>query len=298
MWGMDVFEGVALLAAGLVAGAINAVVGSGTLVTFPTLLAFGYSPVLANVTNNIGVLPGSVSGAWAYRRELAGQRARVARLAGASVLGGLIGAIALLKLPASAFEAIVPALILLACALVILQPTLARLVAQREHAPEHGGRTAIVLVWLTGIYGGYFGAAQGVLLMAFLGILIDEHAAAPQRGQERARRARQPRRRDRLRDRERRRVGRGGVHRGRLEHRGPLRRHLRAPAAAVGAAHVHRRGRDDRGRPAAAHLSVSRVARKASGVASSTLRRGSGTSSTPSASSARSGRSRTSPITS
>ena len=171
---MDVLEGVALLAAGLVAGAINAVVGSGTLITFPTLLAFGYDPVLANVTNNIGVLPGSVSGAWAYRRELEGQRGRVMRLAGASALGGLIGAILLLELPESAFEAIVPALILLACALVILQPRLSRLVAQREHAPAHGGVTALVLVWLTGIYGGYFGAAQGVLLMAFLGILIDE----------------------------------------------------------------------------------------------------------------------------
>jgi uncharacterized protein len=171
---MDVLEGLALLAAGLVAGSINAVVGSGTLVTFPTLLAFGYAPVLANVTNNIGVLPGSVSGAWAYRRELAGQRARVLRLAGASVAGGIIGAIALLELPASAFEAIVPALILLACLLVVLQPWLSRRVAQREHAPAHGGVTAIVLVGLTGVYGGYFGAAQGVLLMAFLGILIDE----------------------------------------------------------------------------------------------------------------------------
>src|SRR3954452_23843147 len=98
---MDVLEALALLAAGLFAGAINAVVGSGSLVTFPTLLAFGYAPVLANVTNNIGVLPGSVSGAWAYRRELAGRRARVSRLAGASVVGGLIGAIALLELPAS-----------------------------------------------------------------------------------------------------------------------------------------------------------------------------------------------------
>src|SRR3954471_16506343 len=117
---MDVLEGIALLAAGLVAGAINAVVGSGTLITFPTLLAFGYDPVLANVTNNIGVLPGSVSGAWAYRRELAGQRPRVMRLAGASVAGGIIGAILLLQLPESAFEAIVPALILLACVLVAL----------------------------------------------------------------------------------------------------------------------------------------------------------------------------------
>ena len=88
---MDIWEAVALLAAGAVAGSINAVVGSGTLVTFPTLLAFGYPPVLANVSNNIGLVPGSVSGAWAYRRELAGQRPRVMRLAGASVTGGIIG---------------------------------------------------------------------------------------------------------------------------------------------------------------------------------------------------------------
>ena len=172
---MDVLQGVALLAAGIVAGSINAVVGSGTLITFPTLLAFGYAPVVANVSNNIGVLPGSVTGALAYRRELEGQRPRVMRLAGASVTGGLIGAILLLELPPSAFEAIVPVLILLACVLVVLQPWLSRRVAQREHAPAHGGVTAIVLVGLTGIYGGYFGAAQGVLLMAFLGILIDEH---------------------------------------------------------------------------------------------------------------------------
>jgi uncharacterized membrane protein YfcA len=171
---MDFWEALALLAAGTVAGAINAVVGSGTLVTFPTLLAFGYAPVLANVTNTVGLVPGSVSGAWAYRRELAGQRSRVVRLAGASVTGGVIGAIALLVLPASAFDAIVPALILLAVALVLLQPRLSRLVAKREGAPAHGGIAVIVAVFATGIYGGYFGAAQGVLLMAFMGILIDD----------------------------------------------------------------------------------------------------------------------------
>ncbi len=171
---MDLWEAVALLGAGLAAGAINAVVGSGTLVTFPTLLAFGYPPVLANVTNNIGVLPGSVTGAWAYRRELAGQKSRVMRLAGASVTGGIVGAVLLLQLPESAFEAIVPVLILLAVVLVILQPRLSKLVAKREHAPAHGGPAAVVVTGLCGVYGGYFGAAQGVLLMAFLGILIDE----------------------------------------------------------------------------------------------------------------------------
>jgi uncharacterized membrane protein YfcA len=171
---VDVWEAVALLCAGMVAGAINAVVGSGTLVTFPTLLAFGYAPVLANVTNNIGVLPGSITGAWAYRRELVGQKARVMRLAGASAAGGLVGAILLLQLPESAFEAIVPVLILLACALVVLQPKLRGLLAKREHAPAHGGTAAVVATGLTGVYGGYFGAAQGVLLTAFLGILLDD----------------------------------------------------------------------------------------------------------------------------
>jgi uncharacterized membrane protein YfcA len=171
---VDVLEALALLGAGLAAGAINAVVGSGTLITFPTLLAFGYSPVLANVTNNIGVLPGSVTGALAYRRELAGQRARVLRLAGMSITGGVIGAILLLELPESAFDAIVPALIVIACVLVVLQPWLSRKVAQRDHAVAHGGAPALGATFLTGIYGGYFGAAQGVLLMAFLGIFIDE----------------------------------------------------------------------------------------------------------------------------
>ena len=171
---MDVAEALALLAAGLVAGSINAVVGSGTLVTFPTLLAFGYAPVLANVTNNIGVLPGSFTGAWAYRRELAGQRSRVIRLAGASAVGGAIGAVALLELPESAFDSIVPVLILLACVLVVLQPRLSGLLAKREGAPSHGGPVAVAGVALTGVYGGYFGAAQGVLLMAFLGIFVDE----------------------------------------------------------------------------------------------------------------------------
>ena len=171
---MDLLEAVALLAAGLVAGAVNAVVGSGTLITFPTLLAFGYAPVLANVTNNIGVLPGSVTGAWAYRRELAGQRARIMRLAGASALGGAVGAFALLTLPSSAFDAIVPALILIACALVIAQPWLSRRLARRERPKAQGGPALLASVGAAGVYGGYFGAAQGVLLMAFLGIFLDD----------------------------------------------------------------------------------------------------------------------------
>jgi hypothetical protein len=148
------------------------------LITFPTLLAVGVPPVTANVTNTIGLVPGSVSGAIGYRRELRGQRGRLLRLASASLVGGIIGAVLLLALPAAAFNAIVPALILIGCVLVLLQPTISRKVAARaEHrggVPEHGAMWVWVLVMLTGVYGGYFGAAQGVLLMAIMGIGIQD----------------------------------------------------------------------------------------------------------------------------
>ena len=169
---------VAILLAGVAAGTINTVVGSGTLVTFPTLLAFGVPPVVANVSNNIGLVPGSFSGAWGYRRELAGQRGRLVRLGSASLTGGVIGAVLLIALPASAFNAIVPALILLGVVLVLLQPMIARRVAARAESrggvPVHGAAWVWVLVMLTGVYGGYFGAAQGVLLMAVLGIGLQD----------------------------------------------------------------------------------------------------------------------------
>ncbi len=169
---------LAVALAGVAAGTINTVVGSGTLITFPTLLAVGLPPVTANVTNTIGLVPGSVSGAIGYRRELRGQRGRLLRLASASLVGGVIGAVLLLALPAAAFNAIVPVLILLGCVLVLLQPTISRKVAARaEHrggVPEHGALWVWVLVMLTGVYGGYFGAAQGVLLMAIMGIGIQD----------------------------------------------------------------------------------------------------------------------------
>jgi uncharacterized protein len=166
-------EAAALFLAGVGAGTINTVVGSGSLVTFPTLLAFGYAPVTANVTNNVGVLPGSISGAVAYRRELRGQLPRVLRLATGSALGAVAGALLLLQLPESAFDAIVPVLILLACVLVVAQPWLSRRVAEaRGEAVAHGGAALLLLVLLTGAYGGYFGAAQGVLLIALLGIFL------------------------------------------------------------------------------------------------------------------------------
>jgi uncharacterized protein len=199
----DLLRALAIFAAGLAAGTINTVVGSGTLITFPTLLAFGYPPVLANVSNNVGLVPGVASGVYGYRSELGGQRRRLIRLGSASVCGGLVGAILLLTLPQSAFKAIVPALIGVAVVMVIIQPRLAKWVAERQRAraalatPDGvgtgadgvsavavaappaaaeaiGGPVLWVLVFLAGIYGGYFGAAQGVLLIGMLGIALND----------------------------------------------------------------------------------------------------------------------------
>ena len=172
---MTVAGGLAVIAAGMAAGTINTIVGSGSLLTFPTLLALGYPPVLANVSNTVGLLPGSVSGAIGYRRELHGQRQRVAALGGASLAGGLTGAVLLLVLPSSVFRGLVPVLILGACALVALQPRLARLAASgagRRRA--HGGLPLVLALYGTGVYGGYFGAAYGVITLALLGIFVDD----------------------------------------------------------------------------------------------------------------------------
>jgi len=169
--GLEMFT---VFLAGIAAGTINTVVGSGTLITFPTLLAVGVPPVTANVSNNIGLVPGSLSGAIGYRRELAGQRGRILRLAAASLLGGVAGALLLLASPASAFRTVVPALIALGCLLVLLQPTISRRLpagsGSRACDVERLPAWVWVLVLLAGVYGGYFGAAQGVLLMAILGI--------------------------------------------------------------------------------------------------------------------------------
>jgi uncharacterized membrane protein YfcA len=170
---MTFLEGLLVVAAGLFAGTINTIVGSGSLVTFPTLLAIGYPPVTANVSNTIGLVFGSLSGAVGYRRELGGQRHRTLVLGSASLTGGITGAVLLLTLPSSVFDAVVPVLIVLACALVVVQPRLTRLVAERRRRPvEHGGAVLWIGIFLTGVYGGYFGAAQGVILLALLGIFI------------------------------------------------------------------------------------------------------------------------------
>lgn len=172
-------ELVAIVAAGVAAGTINAVVGSGTLITFPVLLAFGFPPVVANVSNNIGLVPGGVSGTLGYRAELHGQGRRIRLLAPMSLLGAVTGALLLLRLPAAAFTAIVPVLLAISLVLVVTQPRIQAAVARRREAqPTSSGQGRRVLAmggtYVAGTYGGYFGAAQGVLLVGLLGSLLPE----------------------------------------------------------------------------------------------------------------------------
>jgi uncharacterized protein len=180
---MTTGEMVAVALAGLAAGSINAVVGSGTLVTFPVLLAVGLPPVTATISNSLGLVPGNLTGAIGYRRELRGQRRLLVRLFPASVLGALTGSFLLLHLPASAFEAIVPGLVALAVVLVATQPLLQRrLAARRARAGDAaepvigGGRLAALFAgaFATGTYGGYFAASQGVLQIGIFGLLLRE----------------------------------------------------------------------------------------------------------------------------
>lgn len=173
---MGALEALAIFGAGVAAGTINTIVGSGTLITFPALLAFGYSPVVANVTNTVGLVPGSLSGAHGYRRELEGQGRRIVRFGIVTGIGGLTGGILLLVLPASAFKAIVPALIIMACILVLIQPAVARKMAHRERdaSQPHGGMFLLAGLFATGVYGGYFGAAQGVLMIGLMGLALRE----------------------------------------------------------------------------------------------------------------------------
>ncbi len=172
-----------VLLAAMAAGALNAVVGAGTLITFPTLLALGVPPVVANVSNTVGLVPGSVAAAYGFRTALEGQARFTARLLAAAAGGGVIGAVLLLALPADAFEVVVPALLVLAGVLAAIQPRMAAAVARRRRSSvgnayvpfRHSGvdLPLIVGVVATGVYGGYFGAAQGVILLALLGIFVE-----------------------------------------------------------------------------------------------------------------------------
>ncbi|UED88635.1 sulfite exporter TauE/SafE family protein [Streptomyces profundus] len=177
MW----LEWLAIAGAGFWAGMINVVVGSGTLVTFPTLLLFGYPPLVANVSNNIGLVGGGLSGTFGYRAELTQQRALVRALLPASLLGGLAGALLLLLLPPEAFRAIVPVLVVAGLIMVMAGPAVQRRAARRRGtgvaaAPLAGGRLIAVVggVFVLGMYGGYFGAAQGILIVGLMSVLTAE----------------------------------------------------------------------------------------------------------------------------
>jgi uncharacterized membrane protein YfcA len=168
------YEVIALLAAGMAAGTINTIVGSGTLITFPTLLFFGFAPLVANVSNTVGLVAGGLTGIHGYRAELAGQGSTLRRLVPVSLLGAVTGAILLLELPESAFNAIVPSLIGASLLLVLLGPRLQAWAAARH--PDHDSARPHVLitvgVFAAGVYGGYFGAAQGILLVGIFSVLM------------------------------------------------------------------------------------------------------------------------------
>lgn len=175
---MPLSHAILILLAGTAAGLINTVVGSGTLVTFPTLLAFGLPSVSANVSNTIGLVAGGLSGTWGYRRELSGMATLLRRLAPMSLLGGLTGAILLIVLPPGVFKTVVPALIFIGVLLVVLGPWLSRRLqaAHTETSVETRARRIALLggVYATGVYGGYFGAAQGVILLGIMSVLMTE----------------------------------------------------------------------------------------------------------------------------
>ena len=163
----------AIAGAGLAAGIVNTVVGSGSLITFPTLVAFGFPPYAANVSNCVGISIGNLSAIHGYRRELAEQRERFVEVAPYSLAGGIAGAAALIAHPGS-FRAIVPWLVLFAVVLVIAQPRLAAAITARRGIARPARRAMKVAIFATGVYGGYFGAAQGVILIAVLAISYDE----------------------------------------------------------------------------------------------------------------------------
>lgn len=162
-------SGALLAVAGFLAGAVNAVAGGGSLISFPALLAVGYPPVAANVTNQVAVLPGYVGGSVAYRRELRGQRARLLALSLTTAVGALLGAALVVVLPASAFERAVPWLVLIACAVLAAQPALSRRISLPEDpAAQHRSPRLHALQFTASVYGGYFGAGLGIMLLAVL----------------------------------------------------------------------------------------------------------------------------------
>lgn len=172
---MSVTDALLVILAGIGAGAVNAIVGSGTLITFPTLLLIGIPPVTANVSNSLGLIPGSLAGAIGYRREVRELRSLVVHFAPLSVLGSVIGAVLLLRLDPDVFRAVVPVLVMLGIVLVIVGPYLQKRVREKprdENASTGPSNLARIGILLAAVYGGYFGAAQGIIVLGLLGALM------------------------------------------------------------------------------------------------------------------------------
>jgi uncharacterized protein len=165
---------VLLAAAGFLAGALNAAAGGGSLISFPALIAVGYPPLTANVTNNIAVAPGYVTGATGYRRELRGQGHRILPLTVASAIGSLVGVGLILISSQSAFESIVPFLVLAACVLLAFQPAITRRLEKHSGDRDRPGSGVLAGQALAAVYGGYFSAALGVVVLAILGLAFDD----------------------------------------------------------------------------------------------------------------------------
>jgi uncharacterized membrane protein YfcA len=171
---LTIWQGLILASAGFIAGALNAAAGGGTLVSFPVLIATGYPPLTANVTNNVAAFPGYIGGAWGYRRGLAGQRKRIIPHTAASVVGSLIGVGLILASSQTAFEGIAPFLVLVACGLLAIEPYLGRLLGERRDQNVRPGVGAFLAQTLAAAYGGYFGAALGVAVLALLNLTLDD----------------------------------------------------------------------------------------------------------------------------
>ncbi len=168
----DLWRTAAIALAALVAGAVNAVAGGGTLLTFPTLLAVGINPVIANATSTVSLWPGSLAGAVGFRRELARTRHWLAVLLAPSLVGGAAGAVLLLRTPSSLFRTISPFLVLVAAILLAVQDRFgADLVAAAERASRRWRAAAVAFQFFVALYGGYFGAGIGILMLAALGVL-------------------------------------------------------------------------------------------------------------------------------
>jgi uncharacterized protein len=174
---MSGFDFVLVGLTAVAAGAINALAGGGTLITFPTLLAVGVPPITANVTNTLALCPGFIGGILAQLKDLAGQRRRFWIFLGASAMGGVVGSMILLHTGEHAFQALVPYLLLVASFLIAIQSLIRNWLWRRSvalRAKSNSELWAVILVGLAAIYGGYFGVAMSVLVLFLLGLLIND----------------------------------------------------------------------------------------------------------------------------